>query len=38
MDCSKNLLKIAQDKKVYEKLERVVFGMEETVIGEEHHE
>lgn len=29
MDCSKNLLQIAQEKKAYERLEKVVFGQEE---------
>ena len=38
MDCSKNLLKIAKDKKVYENLERIVFGQDDTAIPEEHHE
>ena len=34
MDCSKNLLKISEAKKVYESLERVVFGQEDSVIAE----
>lgn len=29
MDCSKNLLKIAQEKKVYERLDKTVFGQED---------
>ena len=38
MDCSKNLLNIAKSKKVYEKLDRFVFGMPGSTIAPEHTE
>jgi len=38
MDVSNSLMQIARDKKVYEHLEKVVFGEEYTVIPEAHHD
>jgi len=35
MDCSKNLLAIAEQKKVYSKLEKIAIG--ETEIDQSHH-
>ena len=37
MDVSNSLMQIAKEKKVYEHLEKVVFGEEYTVIPEQHH-
>lgn len=36
MDCSKNLLQLAEKKKAYEKLERIALG--ETEIDASHHD
>jgi len=38
MDVSNSLMQIAREKKVYEHLEKIVFGEECTVIPEHHHE
>lgn len=37
VDCSYNLLSIAQEKKTYKKLERLVFGQKDVPIPEDYH-